>query len=62
MMMMMGGCPWLGDAYGATEIHLEQCGSVPSLIMMFPEFFHGIALPLLMYRSGAIFMNIDYFS
>ena len=38
---------------------------IPSLIMIFQEFFYGIALPstpTLMYRSGATFIKIDYFS
>ena len=34
---------------------------IPSLMMIFHEFFYFKPLPPLMYRSGAIFMKIDYF-
>merc|ERR1712078_894891 len=35
---------------------------IPSLIMIFHEFFHYIGLPHPKYRPKAIFMKIDYFS
>ena len=35
---------------------------IPSLIMIFHEFFHYIGLPPPKYRPKASFMKIDYFS